>query len=63
VGELREIIMSNKITRRSILATGTAAVGLRFIPKVAVSPAGRRVLTVYFDKAVGAMRAIDKVIP
>ena len=55
--------MSTKITRRSILATGAAAAGLRFVPKVAVSPAGRRVLTVYFDKAVGAMRAIDKVIP
>jgi hypothetical protein len=55
--------MSTKITRRSILATGAAAAGLRFVPKVAISPAGRKVLTVYFDKAAGAMRAIEKVIP
>lgn len=55
--------MSNKITRRSILATGVAATGVRFMPKVALSPAGRKVLTVYFDKAVGAMRAIEKIVP
>ena len=55
--------MNTKITRRSILATGAAAAGMRFVPKVAVSPAGRKILTVYFDKAAGAMRAIEKVIP
>jgi len=55
--------MTVKLTRRSILATGAAAAGARFIPKVAVSPASRRILTVYFDKAAGAMRAIEKVIP
>jgi hypothetical protein len=54
--------MSNKITRRSILATGTAAVGAKFMPKVAFSPAGRRILTVYYDKALGAMRAVEKVV-
>ena len=63
MGRLREKIITNKISRRSILATGAAAAGIRFMPKIAVSPAGRRILTVYFDKAAGAMRAIDKVIP
>lgn len=55
--------MNMKITRRSILATGAAAAGMRFVPKVATMPAGRKILTVYFDKAAGAMRAIEKVIP
>lgn len=54
---------SKKITRRTVLATGSAAVGARFLPKVANAGAGRRVLTVYFDKAIGAMRAVERIIP
>lgn len=54
---------SNKITRRTLLATGSAAIGARFAPKLAGSAGGRRILTVYFDKAAGAMRAIERVIP
>jgi len=53
----------NKISRRTLLASATAAGAARFLPKIAASTGGRRVLTVYFDKAVGAMRAIDKFIP
>ncbi len=53
----------HKISRRTLLASATAAGATRFLPKIAASPSGRRVLTVYFDKAVGAMRAIDKYIP
>lgn len=54
---------THKMTRRSILATGAAAASVRLIPKVALSPGGRRILTVYFDKAVGAMRAIERIVP
>jgi len=53
----------NKISRRTLLASATAAGAARFLPKITASTGGRRVLTVYFDKAVGAMRAIDKFIP
>ncbi len=53
----------HKISRRTLLASATAAGATRFLPKIAASPSGKRILTVYFDKAVGAMRAIDKYIP
>lgn len=52
-----------KISRRTVLATASAATAIRFLPKIAASTGGRRILTVYFDKAVGAMRAVDKLIP
>ena len=54
---------SNKITRRALLATASAAGASRFIPKVATSSGGRRILTVYFDKAMGTLRAVEKLIP
>jgi hypothetical protein len=54
---------SNKITRRTLLMTASAAGASRFIPKIATSSGGRRVLTVYFDKAMGSLRAIEKLIP
>ncbi|PIB23506.1 Tat pathway signal protein [Amylibacter kogurei] len=54
---------SLKMTRRSVLATGGAAVGARFLPKIATSTGGRRILTVYFDKTIGAMRAIERLVP
>lgn len=53
----------NKLSRRTLLLTASAAGATRFLPKIAASTGGRRILTVYFDKAVGAMRAIEKVIP
>jgi|GEM_PF-201722 len=52
----------NKITRRGLLATVSAATALKFLPNVAKSPPARRILTVYYDKAIGAMRAIEKVV-
>lgn len=54
---------SLKMTRRSVLVTAGAAAGSRFLPKVAGSTGGRRILTLYFDKALGAMRAIEKIVP
>jgi hypothetical protein len=53
----------NKLSRRTLLLTASAAGAVRFLPKVAASTRGRYILTVYFDKAVGAMRAIDKFVP
>ncbi|GHA60406.1 hypothetical protein GCM10008927_27420 [Amylibacter ulvae] len=52
-----------KMTRRGVLATGGAAVGARFLPKIAASTGGRRILTLYFDKTVGAMRAVERLVP
>lgn len=54
---------SLKMTRRSVLVTAGAAAGARFVPKIASSGGGRRILTLYYDKALGAMRAIEKIVP
>ncbi len=54
---------SLKMTRRSVLVTAGAATGTRFLPRIAGSNGGRRILTVYYDKALGAMRAIEKIVP
>lgn len=53
----------NKISRRRLLASVTAVGAVRFLPKIAASTGGRRILTLYFDKAVGAMRASDNFVP
>lgn len=53
----------NKVSRRALLATATAAGATRFIPKIASSNGGRRILTLAFDKTAGALRAIEKLIP
>ena len=52
-----------KLTRRGFLAGTGAAISLRAVPGVALKPGGRRVLTLVYDKALGAMRAIDRVVP
>ncbi|GLQ33879.1 hypothetical protein GCM10007939_01620 [Amylibacter marinus] len=54
---------SIKISRRGVLASGGAALGLRLVPNVASKVGGRRILTVYFDKAAGMMRAVERVVP
>ncbi len=49
-----------KLTRRGFLATGSAAA---VVPvKVGVQSGGKRVLTLVYDKALGAMRAVDRVV-
>ena len=47
--------------RRFFAATGTAAV-VRVAPTVA-RPGGRRILTLLYDKALGMMRAVERVVP
>jgi hypothetical protein len=54
---------SLKLSRRTVLATASAAGVARFLPKLVTTTGGRRILTVYFDKAAGAMRAVEKFIP
>jgi hypothetical protein len=46
---------------RFFAATGTAAV-VRVAPTVA-RPGGRRILTLVYDKALGMMRAVERVVP
>lgn len=55
-----------QFSRRAFLATAAAAGTARALPPIAlaikVAPT-RRVLTLVFDKSIGAMRAIDRVVP
>ena len=50
-----------QLSRRGFLAgTGAAAV-VRVVPVVA-KPQGRRILTLVYDKALGMMRAVERVV-
>ena len=51
------------LNRRHFLA-GCAAFGAaKSTPKLVASAPGRRVLTLVYDKSLGMMRAIDRVVP
>lgn len=52
-----------QLSRRGFLAATGAALSVRALPQMAVQTSGRRVLTLVYDKSIGAMRAIDKLIP
>ena len=50
-----------ELSRRGFLAaTGVAAV-VRVAPTVA-RPGGRRILTLVYDKALGMMRAVERIV-
>lgn len=54
----------SKMTRRGFLATAAAATAMRAMPTAAVrSTGGRRILTLVYDKGLGMMRAVEKVVP
>lgn len=50
------------LNRRMFLASGAAAAGTRGLPQVAKNPAGKRVLKLVYDKSLGMMRAVDRVV-
>lgn len=52
-----------KLTRRGFIATSLAATSLRALPAVVSKPPARRILTLVYDKSLGMMRAIDKLVP
>jgi len=51
-----------KMSRRGFLVTSSAAATARFVPKIA-NPSGRRILTLVYDKALGGLRAVERVVP
>ncbi len=51
------------LTRRSFIVATAAAGALRAVPTIATKPQARRIVTLVYDKAIGAMRLIDKVVP
>jgi len=52
-----------KLSRRGFLASTGAAVAVRAVPQIATKTGGRRVLTLVYDKALGMMRAVERVVP
>lgn len=54
----------SKLSRRGFIAATLAAGSLRTIPQIAAkSGGGRRILTLVYDKAAGAMRAVERLVP
>lgn len=53
-----------KMTRRGFLATTAAATTVRAMPATLTrAGGGRRILTLVYDKGLGMMRAVEKVVP
>jgi hypothetical protein len=51
-----------ELSRRGFLAATSATAFVRVAPKVA-RPGNRRILTLVYDKALGMMRAVERVVP
>lgn len=49
------------LNRRAFLAVTASGVAARGLPKLAANAGGKRILTLVYDKSIGAMRAIDRV--
>lgn len=50
-------------TRRGFLATSVTTLGLKSLGPIARSGSGRRILTLVYDKSLGMMRAVEKIVP
>lgn len=50
-------------TRRGFLATTGAALSVRGALPLARSGSGRRILTLVYDKSLGMMRAVERIVP
>ncbi len=50
-------------TRRGFLATSAATLGVRAAAPFARTGGGRRILTLVYDKSIGAMRAVERIVP
>jgi len=52
-----------KLSRRGFLGTAAAAATLRGAGVTVAKPQMRRVLTLVYDKGLGMMRAVEKLVP
>lgn len=52
-----------KLSRRAFLASASAATALRLAPTIATRSAGRPILTLVYDKSLGMMRAVERIVP
>ena len=52
-----------KLSRRGFLITAAAAGAVRAVPGAALrTGSGRRILTLVYDKGLGMMRAVERVV-
>ncbi len=51
------------LTRRGFIAATLASGALRALPGVTTRVGGRRILTLVYDKSLGMMRAVDRLVP
>ncbi|WP_299350723.1 Tat pathway signal protein [uncultured Shimia sp.] len=51
------------LSRRGFIAATLATGFARTIPMVASRTGGRRVLTLVYDKSLGMMRAVERLVP
>jgi hypothetical protein len=54
---------NSNLTRRGFIAATIAAGTVRSVPQIASKPATRRILTLVYDKSLGMMRAVEKIVP
>lgn len=52
-----------KFTRRGFIAATLAVGTIRTVPTIATRTGGRRILTLVYDKSLGMMRAVERVVP
>ncbi len=51
------------LTRRGFIAAAAAAGTVRALQTIASRTGGRRILTLVYDKSLGMMRAVEKLVP
>ena len=59
---VRKGVFVMELGRRGFLA-GTGAVAVARVVPVVAKPQGRRILTLVYDKALGMMRAVERLVP
>ena len=57
------VSMAKGLSRRGFLVLSAAAGATRVVPTVATRTGGRRILTLVYDKSLGMMRAVERVVP
>ena len=50
------------LTRRGFIVASLAAGSIRSLPQIAAKTGGRRILTLVYDKSLGMMRAVERVV-
>ncbi len=55
--------MGKGLNRRGFLALAAASGAARALPPLVARTGGRRILTLVYDKSLGMMRAVERLVP